>query len=181
VSAPHAIAALPHVALVLMGVSGCGKSTLLHAIATQLGCAELEGDEFHGPANVAKMRSGQPLDDADRWPWLDRLGTAVGVEVRRAGVACVACSALKRSYRERLARAAGVPLLFVLLSGDRDEIARRLTARQGHYMPASLIDSQLATLERPATDERALILPCTWRVEDLRSAVLDWARTKAVA
>ncbi|WP_097064223.1 gluconokinase [Sphingomonas guangdongensis] len=164
-----------------MGVSGCGKSTLLRALAAALSCPALEGDDYHGAANVAKMRSGQPLDDADRWPWLDRLGTAIGGEVEQAGIAVAACSALKRRYRERLEAAAGVPLLFVLLDGTRAELAARLAERTRHYMPASLLESQLATLERPQADERALTLPCTWRVEQLSDAVISWARSDVAA
>lgn len=181
VPAPSITAALPRCAIVVMGVSGCGKSTLLRELAAHLECPGIEGDEYHGAANIAKMQSGRPLDDADRWPWLDRLGTAIGARVGEAGIAVAACSALKRSYRERLEHAAGVPLLFVLLDGRRQEIAQRLAARTRHYMPASLIDSQLATLERPAPDERALTLPCVWPVRDLRDAVLQWARMEVVS
>jgi gluconokinase len=159
-----------------MGVSGCGKSTLAHALGVELGCPVLEGDDFHGAANVAKMRAGNSLDDADRWPWLGRLGQAIGAAVGESGLVVAACSALKRSYRERLRREAGVPILFVLLDGSREEIAARLTARTCHYMPASLLDSQLATLERPGADEGAVTLPCAWPVERLCEAVLDRVR-----
>src|SRR4051812_30619663 len=122
-----------------MGVSGCGKSTLVADLAATLGCPAFEGDDFHAAASIAKMRAGQPLDDADRWPWLDRLGAAIGAAASDNGVAAAACSALKRSYRARLAQAAGVPLLFVLLDGTRDEIAAQLATRAGHYMPPSLL------------------------------------------
>jgi gluconokinase len=168
----------PH-AIVVMGVSGCGKSTLVADLAAQLHCPAFEGDDYHSPTSVAKMRAGHPLDDADRWPWLDRLGAAIGAAATDNGVAVAACSALKRSYRERLEVAAGVPLLFVLLDGTREEIAARLAARKDHYMPASLLDSQLATLERPGTDERALVLPCSLPVAELREGVLTWAATFA--
>lgn len=172
---------LPACAIIVMGVSGCGKSTLLHAIAEHLQCPAFEGDAYHGAANVAKMRSGQPLDDADRWPWLDRLGEAIGAAVRLGGPAIATCSALKRSYREHLERAAGVPLLFVLLQGSREEIGQRLAERTGHYMPSSLLDSQFATLERPGQDERALILPCSLPVADLRAALMEWVRAEAMS
>lgn len=162
-----------------MGVCGCGKSTLMRKLADRLNCVGFEGDAFHGEANVAKMRAGHPLDDADRWPWLDRLGAAIGEAVRGEGQAVAACSALKRSYRERLEQAAGVPLLFVLLDGERADFAERLGRRKGHYMPPSLLDSQLATLERPAVDERAVVLPCSWPVRRLRDAVLDRVRSEA--
>ena len=163
-------------AIVVMGVSGCGKSTLMTHLADALDCPAFEGDEFHSPASIAKMRAGRPLDDADRWPWLDRLGLAVGEAAREQGLAIAACSALKRSYRERLEQAAGVPLLFVLLDGERDTIATRLAARPDHYMPCNLLDSQFAALERPCGNERALLLPCYRPVEELGASVLAWAR-----
>jgi len=172
---------MPRCAIVAMGVSGCGKSTLVAQLAAQLACPAFEGDDYHAPASVAKMRAGQPLDDADRWPWLDRLGAAIGVAATDNGVAVAACSALKRSYRARLERAAGVPLLFVLLDGERSEIAAHLAARANHYMPTSLLDSQLATLERPGPDERALTLHCYRPIADLSREVLAWARGEAVA
>ena len=167
---------LSGVAIVAMGVSGCGKSTLITDLAEHLGCPAFEGDDFHAEASIAKMRAGQPLDDADRWPWLDRLGAVIGTGVNETGIAVAACSALKRSYRERLEKGAGVPLLFVFLDGDRDEIAAHLAGRKSHYMPPSLLDSQLAVLERPAADEHALTLHCYAPVEDLRDQVLAWAR-----
>lgn len=168
---------LPSCAIIVMGVSGCGKSTLVGHLAGYLACPAFEGDDFHSEASVAKMRAGQPLDDDDRWPWLDRLGAAIGAAVREEGIAVAACSALKRRYRERLEQAAGVPLLFVLLDGERDEIAAQLATRKGHYMPPSLLDSQFAALERPASDERALVLHCYAPIEDLRRDVLAWVQT----
>ncbi len=158
-------------AIVVMGVSGSGKSTLAALLADRLGCPLIEGDEFHSAANVAKMAAGHPLDDADRWPWLDRVGLAVGAAAQR-GIAVAACSALKRRYRERLQAASDVPLLFVLLDTGADELARRLTERAGHYMPASLLDSQLATLERPAPGERALTLDAARTPDALCADVL---------
>ena len=171
---------LPPCAIVAMGVSGCGKSTLVVDLAAQLGAPAFEGDDFHAPESIAKMRAGEPLVDEDRWPWLDRLGAAIGAAARTRGVAVAACSALKRSYRERLERAAGVPLAFVLLEGERDEIAPRLAARSDHYMSPSLLDSQFATLERPGADERALALHCYRPIEELRGEVLTWAQTSLV-
>lgn len=162
-----------------MGVSGCGKSTLAADLAADLAAPAFEGDDFHSPESVAKMRAGQALDDADRWPWLDRLGAAIGAAVRGRGIAVAACSALKRSYRERLEQAAGVPLAFVLLEGDAGEIAPRLAQRTGHYMSPTLLDSQFAILERPAPDERALALHCYRPIEELRREVLRWAETGA--
>ena len=162
----------PRCAIVAMGVSGCGKSTLIAHLAEHLACPAFEGDDFHSEASIAKMRAGQPLDDADRWPWLDRLGTAIGTGAIASGIAVAACSALKRRYRERLQAASDVPLLFVLLDTEADELARRLTERAGHYMPASLLDSQLATLERPAPGERALTLDAARTPDALCADVL---------
>lgn len=145
-------------ALVVMGVSGSGKSTLGALMAQRLNCSFLEGDSYHSPEAVAKMAAGQALSDDDRWPWLDRLGAALGAAVQRDGASVTACSALRRVYRERLARAAGVPIRFVLLDPSSAELKRRVDARRDHFMPPSLLDSQLATLERPGTDEPALVL-----------------------
>jgi len=139
-------------ALVVMGVSGCGKSTVAAMIAQRLGYAFIEGDRLHPPENVAKMRAGIPLEDSDRWPWLDRLGAELrGVE----GVAAT-CSALKRAYRDRL-RAARPDLVFVYLKGSPDLFAARVAARRHEYMPASLLASQFATLEEPGADEAVIV------------------------
>lgn len=175
------ISGFPSCAIVAMGVSGCGKTTLTADLAHHLSCPAFEGDDFHGPANIAKMRAGQPLTDDDRWPWLDRLGAAIGAAVTRDGLAVAACSALKRSYRERLERAAGVPILFVFLDGEREEIAAHLSDRKGHYMPPALLDSQFAALERPAADERAVALHCYRPIDELRGDVLAWTQTGVTA
>ena len=163
-----------------MGVSGSGKSTLGSVLAQRLGCRFLEGDAFHDPAAVAKMRAGRPLDDDDRWPWLDRLGAAVGEAVRSGGIAVAACSALKRDYRERLVAAIDAPTRFVLLEAEPEELVRRLTQRAGHYMPASLLRSQLATLERPGTDEPVLCLETTVSPGQLCERVEAWLKRVAV-
>jgi gluconokinase len=181
VHAQRKITGLPPCGIVAMGVSGCGKSTLVAHLAAYLSAPAFEGDDYHSTESISKMRAGQALDDADRWPWLDRLGAAIGATVREKGIAVAACSALKRSYRERLQQAAGVPLVFVLLDGERDEIAPRLAARSGHYMAPSLLDSQFATLERPGADERAVALHCYRPIEELRGDVLAWAQASVTA
>src|SRR5690349_19934606 len=131
--------------LIVMGVSGCGKSTVGGLLAERLGWPFRDGDSFHPPENVEKMRSGVPLTDEDRWPWLDAIAAWID-ERRRAGEhGIVACSALRRAYRVRL-RAGHDDVRFVFLDGDRALIEARLKARKGHYMPPSLLDSQLATL-----------------------------------
>ena len=143
--------------VVVMGVAGCGKSTLGRALAAKLGCAFIEGDEFHPPASRRKMASGVPLDDADRWPWLDALAAELGRRAQRGESIVLACSALKYVYRERLRR--GCPRLrLVFLHGAEACISQRLAARRGHYMPPSLLQSQLATLELPRPSEAAVLV-----------------------
>jgi gluconokinase len=139
--------------VILMGVSGCGKSSVGEGLSARLGLPYRDGDDLHPAANVEKMRTGIPLTDADRWPWLDRVA---GVLARDAPV-IVGCSALRRAYRDRLRAGAGGPVHFVHLSGSRDLIAARMTGRKGHYMPASLLDSQFAALEPPGPDEALTI------------------------
>lgn len=141
-----------------MGVSGCGKSTLGALVAEALRCPFLEGDDFHSREAVAKMRSGQPLDDDDRWPWLDRLGAATAQAIAAQGAAVTVCSALRRCYRDRLRARIGSPVQLVFLENSRARLRERLAARAGHFMPLSLLDSQLATLERPLGEEDALAL-----------------------
>jgi gluconokinase len=132
--------------VVLMGVTGAGKTTVGRLLAARLGCEFIDADDYHPPENVAKMRAGQPLTDADRWPWLARLNEAL---YGRAA-AVVACSALKASYREALMRGLPDPRL-VYLRGSKSVIAPRLAGRHGHYMNPALLDSQFATLEEPAS------------------------------
>jgi len=131
-----------------MGVCGCGKTTVGQALARELGWRFLDADDFHPEANVAKMARGVALADDDRWPWFDR----VVAEMRRLTAvgehAVVACSALKQAYRDRLA--AGGDVHVVYLKGDAATIEPRLARRQGHFMPASLLPSQFATLEEPS-------------------------------
>jgi gluconokinase len=136
------------VIVVVMGVCGCGKSTVGAALAKSLQWPFLDADDFHPPANVAKMSAGSPLTDEDRGPWLDRIADELRAILARGGHAVLACSALKQAYRDRLARAGDVR--FVHLAGDYDTIASRLAARQHRYMPATLLASQFATLEPPA-------------------------------
>jgi len=134
--------------VVVMGVSGCGKSTVGEALAASLGWRFLDADDFHPPANVAKMAAGTPLVDEDRWPWLDRLAAEMRAINAGGGDAVLACSALRQAYRDRLVAAGDVR--FVHLAGDLPTIAARLASRQHRYMPQSLLASQFATLEPPA-------------------------------
>jgi len=114
----------------------------------------MEGDAYHPQENRAKMSAGQPLADDDRWPWLDRISTELAQSRETAETVVLACSALKRSYRDRL-RSADPQILFVLLNGSKDLLLSRLTSRQDHFMPPGLLDSQLEALEAPAPDEAA--------------------------
>ena len=134
--------------IVLMGVSGAGKTEVGTRLAQALGGTFAEGDDYHPEANVAKMRSGVPLDDADRQPWLETLSREIGAWLDAGRTVVLACSALKQRYRDIL-KAGRPDVRFVHLEGDSDLISERLAGRRGHYMPASLLESQLATLEEP--------------------------------
>lgn len=143
-------------AVVVMGVSGCGKTSVAEGLAAALGAGFLEGDQLHPQANIDKMSKGIPLTDADRWPWLDRIGaelhavTGAGAGAGPLGGIVASCSALKRAYRDRLRAEAGGDLSFVFLRGSRELLIGRMQERKGHFMPANLLDSQLATLEDPS-------------------------------
>jgi gluconokinase len=141
--------------LVVMGVSGTGKSTVAQLLAERLGWELQEGDDLHPPANVEKMAAGIPLADDDRWPWLGLVAGWIDARRARGTHGVITCSALKRAYRDRLARP---DVVFVHLSGDRDTIAARLGQRAGHFMPPSLLDSQLSTLEPLQEDERGVVI-----------------------
>jgi len=156
--------------IIVMGVSGCGKSSLGRLLAARLGGAFVEGDDYHPPQNVAKMSAGLPLEDDDRWSWLDSVADAIQSRREHGGVVA-ACSALKRSYRDRL-RLRG-SMWFVCLNPQRSVLERRLQQRSGHYMPPSLLDSQLRTLELPQADEGALVLTVDAAPEVLAAAVLE--------
>ncbi|WP_337060443.1 gluconokinase [Kineococcus sp. G2] len=140
------------VALVVMGVSGSGKTTVARGVADERGWEFAEGDDFHPRANVDKMRDGTPLDDEDRWPWLRGIAAWIGEREAAGRSVVVTCSALKRSYRELLAD--GHPSVrFCQLVVPEEVLAERLAHRQGHYMPASLLRSQLDTLQDLQPDE----------------------------
>ncbi len=143
-------------AIVVMGVSGCGKTAVGAALAERLGVPFIEGDRHHPQANIDKMAAGIPLNDDGRWPWLAALGGILGETARGSGGGVLACSALRKAYRQHLADAAGLPLRFVFLNGSRALLEGRMRTRPGHYMPVTLLDSQLATLEPPGPDEGAI-------------------------
>jgi gluconokinase len=138
--------------VVVMGVSGSGKTTVGRGIADRLHWRFQEGDELHPPANVEKMSRGEPLTDEDRWPWLDAIGEWLDERERAGESAVLTCSALRRQYRDRL-RAGRPGVRFCHVAVDAGTLAERLSRRRGHYMPASLLPSQLATLEPLGSDE----------------------------
>ena len=141
--------------VVVMGVSGSGKTTIGRALARRLGWLFQEGDALHPPENVAKMRAGHPLDDADRAPWLSAIAALIDEWRARCEAGVITCSALKRRYREVIIGGRpGVRLVY--LAGSRALIAERLAARRGHFLPASLLDSQFAALEPPLPEEGAI-------------------------
>lgn len=137
------------VAVIVMGVSGSGKTTLGKALAARLGWEFQDADDWHPPANIAKMAAGTPLDDADRAPWLAALNRLIAERLAGEGSLILACSALKQAYRDELAAGHEGQVRFVHIVAGRGVLRRRLEHRRGHYMPASLLESQLATLEPP--------------------------------
>jgi gluconokinase len=142
---------------VVMGVAGCGKTVIGEALAERLGCRFIEGDRLHPPENVSRMSSGLPLTDELRAGWLDRIGAEMAASVTQGHGVVAACSALKRIYRDRL-RSFVPGILFIYPEIDPETARQRVAARKGHFMPASLVDSQFATLEPPQADEKALRL-----------------------
>jgi gluconokinase len=157
--------------VVVMGVSGSGKTTVARALARALGWDFLEGDDLHPPANVAAMTAGTPLTDADRRPWLEAIGRWIDLEANNGSSGVVTCSALRRSYRDQL-RDGHPTLTFCHLTVDPAELARRTTDRVGHFMPASLLPSQLTTLEPLAADEPGITVSADAAAETVVAEVV---------
>jgi gluconokinase len=163
--------------VVVMGVCGVGKTTLGRILAERMKAAFLEGDRFHPSANVDKMRAGKPLSDSDREPWLRALATQAERHVAAGENAVIACSALKRRYRGILAER--VAMRFVHLTGDPVLIKARMDGRVGHYMPPSLLPSQLAALEPPEADEGAIVVDIAAEPAELIESILTALRAPA--
>jgi gluconokinase len=163
----------PHrtVTLIVMGVSGSGKTTVAEELARRLGLEYAEGDDFHPAHNVEKMRAGIPLTDEDRAPWLHELADWIGTHERLGRSVVVTCSALKRSYRDLL-REGHPSVWFAHVSADAELLRKRLEQRKNHYMPASLLDSQLATLEPLGPDEPGVTVSAAGSPDDVVAAVL---------
>lgn len=162
----------PPVVLVMMGVSGCGKSTVAGLLAGRLDWALEEGDDLHPQANKDKMAAGHPLTDDDRWPWLEKIAEWAEEQLGAGQSGLITCSALKRSYRDLIDRR-GSGVVFVYLAGSRKVISTRLVARQGHYMPSSLLDSQFADLQEPGPDEPAVRIDVGPSARVIAQNVLD--------
>lgn len=157
--------------VIVMGVSGSGKTTVAAMLAGAMGCQFLEGDNLHPPSNVAKMRSGTPLTDADRLPWLQAIAREIDDWRSRGESGVVTCSALKRSYRDILI-GNRPEVRLVYLKGSRDLIHHRMAARHEHFMPVALLDSQFATLEEPGSDERPIVVDVAKRPAELVAEIL---------
>lgn len=160
-------------AIVVMGVAGCGKSSVAHAVATRLGGRFIEGDAFHCAANVEKMRRGIGLVDADRWDWLDRLAAELNSACARGEQVVLACSALKRRYRDRL-RLGSPSARFVFLELPPGEAAKRVGSRSGHFVSDSLVASQFADLEAPVAEKLTLTVDATRPLAAIVEQVLEW-------
>jgi len=157
--------------VVLMGVSGCGKSTVMAELARRLEWPTAEGDSFHSPENVAKMAAGRPLTDEDRWPWLRSLAAWIGEREAAGENGLVTCSALRRAYRDLL-RDGHPSVAFACLTAPSSVLAARMERRPGHYMPVSLLESQLETLEPLEADEPGVTLPADRPVQELAGRIV---------
>lgn len=157
--------------LIVMGVSGSGKSTVAAGLQQRLGWPFAEGDDFHPPANVAKMSAGTPLRDEDRWPWLRALAGWIAEHDARGESTVMTCSALRRVYRDVL-RGGSPGVYFVHLVGEQALLQERMGGREGHYMPLTLLQSQLGTLEPLAPDEAGLVCDVSRAPEEITAEVL---------
>ena len=162
-------------AYVVMGVSGCGKSKIGQGFAEAIGARFFDGDDLHPAENIAKMSRGEPLDDNDRGPWLDKVGEQLANSDEPT---VIACSALKRIYRERIRGKAGMPVTFLYLEGTHEVLSERMKHRDGHFMPVALLDSQLATLEPPGEDEETVKASIDQAPDQVVAELLEGIRRK---
>ncbi len=166
----------PH-AIIVMGVSGCGKSSVGEAVAKALSVEFAEGDALHPASNVEKMSKGIPLADEDRMPWLDVIGRTMKAALDHNDGIVVSCSALKKSYRDRLRAAVDGNLYFVYLHGSKELLTSRMGARKGHFMPLSLLENQLATLEIPTGEPGVVTVDIDWTIDEIaKTALRDLAK-----
>lgn len=166
-------------AIVVMGVAGAGKSTLAAALAEHLDAVLVEADDLHSVEAKAQMAAGMPLTDEDRWPWLTRVADRARDDQADGRPVVVSCSALKRSYREFLTRVSETELVFVHVHGSEAQLAERIRRRTGHFMPASMLASQLATLEPLADDEHGFVVALELPVGHAAARTLDYLRRNA--
>lgn len=157
-------------ALIVMGVSSSGKSSIGKALAERIGWRFADGDDFHPPANVEKQRAGQPLTDEDRWPWLQSIADEIDRVTAEGNKLVVACSALKRVYRDLLVHGRH-DIRIVYLDGSKELIGKRMAARKNHFMPPSLLDSQFKTLEVPGADERVIAVSIDDDIDGIVDAI----------
>ena len=155
---------------VVMGVAGCGKTSIGRNVAEHIGGTFMDGDDFHPRSNIEKMSNGQALEDADRWPWLEIIAKEMAA---RDGIVLAGCSALKRRYRDFITKKAGEPVTFIYLKGSKELVAGRMSSRQGHFMPTSLLDSQFDTLEEPDNSENAFAVS----IDGPQSAIIETIST----
>jgi gluconokinase len=165
--------------VIVMGVAGCGKSSVGMRLAEVLDLPYQEGDDLHPQVNIAKMSAGTPLNDDDRWPWLDRIGEILADHA--AGGIVLTCSSLKKTYRDRLRVAAGERLAFVFLDGSKALLTQRMGNREGHFMPTSLLESQLATLERPDSEAGVVVVDIDNTPETIAGLAIEGLGRLAIA
>lgn len=164
--------------LICMGVSGSGKSTVAKLVDALLGWPFQEGDELHPKANIEKMRNNIPLTDEDRWPWLARCKEWIDGRVAADGAGLITCSALKRSYRDYLIAGRREQVRLLYLRASRAILVERMRWRKHHFMPLSLLDSQLATLEEPGPDENPIVIDVEQTPEQMTREILDKLRDR---
>ena len=167
-------------AVVVMGVSGAGKSSIGERLAARLGCEFVEGDRLHPAANVEKMAQGIPLTDEDRWPWLDLIGKELAQAIEKGDDIVLSCSSLKRVYRDRMRQATDGRLRFVFLKGTPELLEVRMGERTGHFMPLSLLQTQLATLESPEGEEGVVTVDIDATLEEIVEAAYQGLKKQSV-